>query len=63
MMKLLEQRRPVIPSLFVTPPSDAPISEDGLRVLEETYWEKYYHHPDFNYEWVNGRLEVNPISN
>ena len=27
-------------------------SKDGLRVSEETYWQKYYHHPDFNYEWL-----------
>ena len=31
-------------------------SEDGLIVSEEVYWREYYDHPDFNYEWVNGRL-------
>ena len=61
-MKLLERRGAPIPLLFVRP-QEGPISEDGLRVSEETYWEKYYHHPDFNYEWVNGRLEVKPVSN
>ncbi len=38
-------------------------SEDGLMVSEETYWREYYDHPDFNYEWVNGRLEEKPVSN
>jgi len=30
------------------------VSEDGLFVSEEEYWENYYNHPDFNYEWKNG---------
>jgi len=38
------------------------ISEDGRAVTEDEYWEKYYEHPDFNYEWNNGYLEVNPVS-
>ncbi len=33
-------------------------SEDGLQVSEEVYWEKYYNHPDFNYEWNNGVLAL-----
>ncbi len=37
-------------------------SEDGLSVSEEEYWEKYYNHPDFNYEWNNGYLEEKPMS-
>lgn len=37
-------------------------SEDGLRVSEEEYWEKYYHDPDFTYEWNNGRLEEKPMA-
>ncbi|MGB0385870.1 MAG: Uma2 family endonuclease [Ardenticatenaceae bacterium] len=73
-MDLLEERR--VPIRLWAPPEeksisenglkvsfDTPISQDGLRVSEETYWEKYYHHPDFNYEWVNGRLEEKPMSN
>ncbi len=59
----LERRRPAIPLLFVIPPDDAVISEEGKVVSEKTYWEKYYEHPDFNYEWVNGRLEEKPVSN
>ncbi|MCP4350602.1 MAG: hypothetical protein GY795_34475, partial [Desulfobacterales bacterium] len=31
-------------------------SEDGLAVSEEEYWEKYYEHPYFNYEWNDGVL-------
>jgi len=37
-------------------------SEDGVPVSEEEYWEKYYEHPDFNYEWNNGYLEEVPVS-
>src|SRR3990172_2488036 len=37
-------------------------SEDGRAVSEEEYWEKYYEHPDFNYEWNNGILEEVPVS-
>jgi hypothetical protein len=37
-------------------------SEDGLYVSEEEYWEKYYHHPDFDYEWNNGYLEEKPMT-
>jgi Uma2 family endonuclease len=39
------------------------VSEDGLPVSEALYWEKYYDHPDFTYEWNNGLLEVKPMSN
>ena len=38
-------------------------SEDGLIVSEEVYWREYYDHPDFNYEWANGRLEEKSVSN
>lgn len=38
------------------------VSEDGRYVTEEEYWEKYYEHPDFNYEWNNGILEEKPVS-
>ncbi|NJL59294.1 MAG: Uma2 family endonuclease [Desulfobacteraceae bacterium] len=38
------------------------VSEDGLYVSEEEYWEKYYDHPDFNYEWNNGYLEEKPVT-
>jgi Uma2 family endonuclease len=37
-------------------------SEDGLRVSEAEYWANYYEHPDFNYEWNNGVLEVKPMA-
>ncbi|MCP4109136.1 MAG: hypothetical protein GY749_27005, partial [Desulfobacteraceae bacterium] len=39
-----------------------PVSEDGLAVSEDEYWEKYYEHPDFSYEWNNGYLEERPVS-
>ncbi len=42
--------------------ADISISEDGLRVSEKEYWEKYYEHPDFNYEWNNGILEEKPMA-
>lgn len=37
-------------------------SEDGRIVSEEEYWEQYYSHPDFSYEWNDGKLEVRPVS-
>ena len=37
-------------------------SADGLQVSEEVYWEKYYHDPDFRYEWNNGILEEKPMA-
>ncbi|MCP4348813.1 MAG: Uma2 family endonuclease [Desulfobacterales bacterium] len=37
-------------------------SDDGMEVSEEEYWEKYYEHPHFNYEWNNGILEEVPVS-
>lgn len=37
-------------------------SEEGHHVSEEEYWENYYSHPDFSYEWNNGKLEVRPVS-
>ena len=45
-------------SLFV----ENGLSEDGRAVSEEEYWEKYYDHPDFNYEWNNGYLEEKPMA-
>jgi Uma2 family endonuclease len=41
---------------------DDPISEDGRIVSETEYWADYYDHPDFSYEWNNGRLEEKPVS-
>ena len=38
------------------------LSDEGLPVTEEEYWEKYYNDPDFIYEWKNGYLEVRPVS-
>jgi len=38
------------------------VSEDGRFVSEEEYWEKYYSHPDFSYEWNNGYLEEKPVT-
>ncbi len=41
---------------------DITCSEDGLKVSEEEYWEKYYGESDFVYEWNNGYLEEKPVS-
>jgi Uma2 family endonuclease len=38
------------------------ISEDGRHVSEQEYWEHYYEHLDFTYEWNNGVLEEVPVS-
>jgi Uma2 family endonuclease len=38
------------------------VSDDGLYVSEAEYWEKYYNHPDFSYEWNNGYLEEKPMT-
>ena len=40
---------------------NTPESEAGLMVSEEEYWENYYEHPDFRYEWNNGILEVKSV--
>ena len=42
--------------------SEEPISEAGKWVSEAEYWESYYEHPDFSYEWNNGILEEKPVS-
>lgn len=39
-----------------------PQSEAGRQVSEEAYWQFYYQHPDFNYEWNNGFLEEKPVA-
>jgi len=41
--------------------TETDLSEHGRYVSEEEYWEKYYHHPDFSYEWNNGYLEEKPM--
>lgn len=42
--------------------AEFPTSEEGKRVSEAEYWEKYYEYPDISYEWNDGRLEVKPVS-
>lgn len=37
-------------------------SLDGLRVPEDVYWAHYYEAADVSYEWNNGILEKNPLS-
>jgi len=37
-------------------------SEDGRYVSEAEYWENYYSHTDFSYEWNNGYLEEKPVT-
>ena len=39
-----------------------PRSQAGLRVSEEEYWQFYYQHLDFNYEWNDGILEQKPLA-
>ena len=39
-----------------------PRSQAGLRVSEEEYWQFYYQHLDFNYEWNDGILEEKPLA-
>ena len=51
------QTRPATPTF-----SEDDLSEAGRRVSEERYWRDYYEHPDFNYEWNNGILEVKPMA-
>ena len=43
--------------------ADAEPSLDGLCCSERDYWLHYYHLPDAQYEWNNGRLEEIPASN
>ncbi len=51
-----------IVSDFTPPFLEDEQSEAGKRVSEETYWQHYYNHPDFNYEWNDGILEVKPMA-
>ncbi len=37
-------------------------SEHGRHVSEALYWERYYQHPNFKYEWNNGILEEKPMA-
>ncbi len=43
-----------------TPDWNAP--DDGIKVSEAEYWETYYNHLDFSYEWKNGYLEAKPMA-
>ncbi len=42
--------------------SDWDTPDDGIKVSEAEYWEKYYSHLDFSYEWKNGYLEAKPMA-
>lgn len=33
-----------------------------VYIPEALYWEHYYDHPDINYEWNSGQLEVVPVA-
>jgi len=52
----------LIPGLNGHYAEDPPQSEAGRYVSEALYWEKYYEHPEFNYEWNNGILEEKPMA-
>jgi hypothetical protein len=41
---------------------EEPISEDGRRVSEQEYWDNYYEHAFFRYEWNDCLLEELPVS-
>jgi len=60
----MEALKEICPSGLILPESteDDEGSEDGCRVSEEEYWERYYEHPYYNYEWNNGILEEVPVS-
>lgn len=51
-----------LPPVNETDP-EMPECEDGKYVSEQEYWEYYYEHPDYHYEWNNGILEVKPLPN
>lgn len=53
---------PALPGTNGYHASETPQSEDGHYVSEERYWQQYYEHPDFNYEWNNGILEEKPMA-
>lgn len=53
---------PVVSELATPDLIEGEQSEAGQRVSEETYWQHYYNHPDLNYEWNNGILEVKPVA-
>lgn len=51
------------PTKEAIPSEPSAYSEAGKYVSEAVYWEHYYEHPYFNYEWNNGVLEEVPVSN
>jgi len=53
--------QPISNTLLLDEPI-TPQSEDGKYVSEADYWENYYEHPNFNYEWNNGYLEEKPVA-
>jgi len=63
-MKMLHTLRnhPEDTAYIETGEKEGMVSEDGRYVSEEEYWEKYYSHLDFSYEWKNGYLEEKPMS-
>ncbi len=60
-MEALQIRNEYTPAA-ITKSGEAESSAHGKYVSEEEYWEKYYEHPDFNYEWNNGYLEEKPVT-
>lgn len=52
-----------MPNHPVSAATDPVLAHDPDRqVPESVYWEEYYEHPDVSYEWNNGRLEENSVS-
>jgi len=49
-------------SNFIIDDDPYEFSEAGRAVSEKEYWEKYYSHLSFAYEWNNGYLEVKPMA-
>lgn len=49
---------PKLPPAFVEDEQ----SEAGKHISEAVYWQNYYDHPDFSYEWNDGILEVKPMA-
>lgn len=59
------KNKPIADSLLLGWEEEAAFTShslNGLQVSEEVYWQEYYDHSDFCYEWVNGRLEEKPVS-
>ncbi|CAN2049339.1 putative restriction endonuclease domain-containing protein [Candidatus Magnetomoraceae bacterium gMMP-1] len=63
-MQVLQQAPLISPFQYIPVVKDEDSEiypQEGMRVSEEEYWEKYYEYPGRCFEWNNGVLEERPV--